>query len=140
MRSLEGRTLLWRHMQHSSCGGGFGIGGTGKYLLLWLPITCYHIKSLNISHHKLINLIKSSTVLLIVCIEIGKLTVQNVKPKEIIPFLWLISEPFKLHKCDRVLKTRPCNAMSNGEGKDMLFRCHIHNAHKVNMSMGQRMQ
>lgn len=78
--------------------------------------------------------------MLIVCIEIGKLTVQNVKPKEIIPFLWLISEPFKLHKCDRVLKTRPCNAMSNGEGKDMLFRCHIHNAHKVNMSMGQRMQ
>lgn len=29
--------------------------------------------------------------------------------------------------------------MSNGIGKDMHFRCHIQNAHNVNMSMGQKM-
>lgn len=121
-------------------GAGLGVGVRANIYYCDSLSRVILSKSLNSSHHKLINLLKSSTVLLIVCIEIGKITVQNVKPQEIIPFLWLTSEPFKLHKCDRVLKTRPCNAMSNGIDKDMHFRCHTHNARKVNMSMGQRMQ
>lgn len=83
---------------------------------------------------------KNLIVLFKVIIEIVKINSTKRQALEIIPFLRLTSEPFKkLHKCDRVLKTRPCNAMSNGIGKGMHFRCHIQNAHKVNMSMGQKM-
>lgn len=83
---------------------------------------------------------KNLIVLFKVIIEIVKINSTKRQALEIIPFLRLTSEPFKkLHKCDRVLKTRPCNAMSNGIGKDMHFRCHIQNAHNVNMSMGQKM-
>lgn len=106
--------------------GWGGDRGTDRYLLPWLPANKPY-ENFNCSVQSYYRNSK-------------KLTVQNVKPWEIIPFLRLTSEPFKkLHKCDRVLKTRPCNAMSNGIGKDMHFRCHIQNAHKVNMSMGQKM-
>lgn len=84
---------------------------------------------------------KNLIVLFKFIIEIVKInTTKRQALRNYIPFLRLTSEPFKkLHKCDRVLKTRPCNAMSNGIGKDMHFRCHIQNAHNVNMSMGQKM-
>lgn len=65
---------------------------------------------------------KNLIVLFKVIIEIVKINSTKRQALEIIPFLRLTSEPFKkLHKCDRVLKTRPCNAMSNGIGKDMHF-------------------